>query len=225
MNLKGEIERFKFTVRSQRDWREIRRIAFDQGWRAMRDRFYDEAYNNKDWDAIRKKYRPVAAECLGAAEFSELMNMMLGELNASHMGHGGGSDPLPILTLKMNGRRRPIILASFDLQREGPGLHVESVIPGSPCSRSRSLVKAGESVLKIDGVDVGPDVDIEKLLTMEELTDVELVVRSAAGEERMSRSGPHHRSEDCCMRNGLKIRGRKSRSFLTASSVICTSKE
>ena len=28
-------------------------------------------------------------------EFSELMNMMLGELNASHMGHGGGAEPIP----------------------------------------------------------------------------------------------------------------------------------
>ena len=66
--------------------------AFDQGWRAMRDRFYDENMNNRDWEAIRSKYRPVAAQCIGADHFSELMNMMLGELNASHMGHRGGSD-------------------------------------------------------------------------------------------------------------------------------------
>lgn len=185
MSVKGKTETFAFEVRSERDWREVRMITFDQGWRGMRDRFYDEAYNNKDWYAIRKKYRPMAAECLGAAEFSDLMNMMLGELNASHMGHRGGSDPLP--DFDPQSEWSPITYhlgLRFEHGAEGPGLKVESVIPGSPCSRSRSLVEAGEILLQIDGTAVGPDVDVEKLLTMDEPRDVELRVRSAAGEER-----------------------------------------
>ncbi len=185
MNLTGKTETFGFDVRTERDWREVRMIVFDQGWRAMRDRFYDEAYNNKDWYAMRAKYRPMAAECIGAAEFSELMNMMLGELNASHMGHRGGSDPLP--NFQAQNEWSPITYhlgLRFELDGKGPGLVVESVIPGSPCDRARSLVKAGETVLRIDGTPVAPDVDIEKLLTMEQLKDVTLQVRSAAGEER-----------------------------------------
>jgi tricorn protease len=185
MNLTGKTETFDFDVRTQRDWREVRKIVFDQGWRAMRDRFYDEAYNNKDWYAMRAKYRPMAAECLGAAEFSELMNMMLGELNASHMGHRGGSDPLP--DFDAQNEWSPITYQlglRFELGGKGPGQVVESVIPGSPCNRSRSLVKIGETLLQISGTDVGPGVDIEKLLTMEQVEDVTLRVRSAAGEER-----------------------------------------
>ena len=185
MNLSGKTETFGFEVRSKRDWREVRKIVFDQGWRAMRDRFYDEAYNNKDWYAMRNKYRPMAAECLGAAEFSELMNMMLGELNASHMGHRGGSDPLP--DFDAQNEWSPITYhlgLRFELNGEGPGLVVQSVIPGSPCYRSRSEVKAGETLLKIDGQAVGPETDIEKMLTMEKVRDVKLRVRSAAGEER-----------------------------------------
>ncbi len=185
MDLAGKTETFEFSVRSERDWRETRKIVFDQGWRAMRDRFYDEAYNNKDWYAMQAKYRPMAAECLGSAEFSELMNMMLGELNASHMGHRGGSDPLP--NFDAQNEWSPITYhlgLRFELGGEGPGLVVESVIPGSPCDRARSFVKVGETLLKIANTPVGPDVDIEKLLTMQELEDVTLRVRSAAGEER-----------------------------------------
>lgn len=185
MNLTGKTETFDFAVRSERDWREVRKIVFDQGWRAMRDRFYDKAYNNKDWYAMRAKYRPMAAECLGAAEFSELMNMMLGELNASHMGHRGGSDPLPSFDAQNEWSPTTYHLGlRFEIGGKGPGLVVESVIPGSPCHRARSLVKAGETVLKIADTPVGPEVDIEKLLTMEELEDITLRVRSAAGEER-----------------------------------------
>ncbi len=185
MNLMGKTTPFGFEVRSKRDWREVRMIVFDQGWRAMRDRFYDEAYNNKDWYAMRAKYRPIAAECLGAAEFSELMNMMLGELNASHMGHRGGSDPLPAFNAQNDWSPTTYHLGlRFAHGHKGPGLVVESVIPGGPCARSRSLVKVGETVLQIDGTAVGPEVDVEKLLTLEKARDVKLRVRSAAGEER-----------------------------------------
>jgi tricorn protease len=183
MSTKGKTETFEFSIRSERDWREIRKIVFDQGWRAMRDDFYDEAYNNKDWYAMRAKYRPMAAECIGSAEFSELMNMMLGELNGSHMGHRGGSDPLPDFDAQNEWSATTYHLGlRYDMNHEGPGMLVESVIPGSPCSRSRSLVSAGETVLQIDGADVGPEVDIEKLLTMDQVRDIKLRVKGAVGE-------------------------------------------
>lgn len=185
MDARGKTTTYGFSVRTKRDWREIRMIAFDQAWRNMRDRFYDKAYNNKDWYAIREKYRPVASQCIGASEFSELMNMMLGELNASHMGHRGGSDPLPSFTAQNQWSATTYHLGlRFSLQVEGPGLVVESVIPGSPCSQDRSLVSAGETILEIDGTKVGPMVDVEKLLTLEELRAVKLKVRSKAGKER-----------------------------------------
>ena len=187
MSASGKTETFGFSVRTERDWRELRRIAFDQGWRAMRDRYYDEAYNNKDWYVIRDKYRPTAAECLGSAEFSELMNMMLGELNASHMGHRGGRDPLPDFDAQNDWSATTYHLGlRYDINHKGPGLLVESVIPRSPCDRARSLVKAGETLLKIDGVDVGPDVDIEKLLTMDTVRDVELTVKGTGGEREVT---------------------------------------
>ncbi|MEM9941023.1 MAG: S41 family peptidase [Planctomycetota bacterium] len=185
MTTSGKTETFGFEIRSSRDWREVRKIVFDQGWRAMRDRFYDEAYNNKDWYAMRAKYRPMAAECLGASEFSELMNMMLGELNASHMGHRGGSDPLPNFSAQNDWSPTTYHLGlRYEIGGNGPGLVIESVIPGSPCDRSRSQVKPGETLLKIDGTDVGPDVDLDKILTMEKVRDLTLKVKSKSGEER-----------------------------------------
>ncbi len=184
MDAKGKIERFDFEVRTELDWRRLRQIAFDQGWRAMRDRFYDEAYNNRDWYEIRAKYRPIAAQCLGAREFSDLMNLMLGELNASHMGHRGGRDPLP--RMDPGETWTPSTYhTGLRLRSEGAsGLLVESVIPGSPCSQERSHVKAGETLVSIDGTAVGPGVDIDALMTMDSVRDVLLIVRSAAGEER-----------------------------------------
>ena len=185
MNARGETENFGFSVRHVRDWRALRQIAFDEGWRAMRDRFYDENMNHRNWDAIRDKYRPVAAQCLGATEFSELMNMMLGELNASHMGHRGGADPLPSASNQNAWTPTTYHLGlRFEPVDERPGRVVKSVIPGGPCSQERSLVNAGEILLAIDGVALDASSDLDRLLTMDQERDVVLRVGDREGNER-----------------------------------------
>ncbi|MFT5290972.1 MAG: tricorn protease [Planctomycetota bacterium] len=185
MDEKGKLSSFDFSVRRTRDWSRVRQVAFDQAWRAMRDGFYDPNTNNRDWEEIRAKYRPVAAQVIGAAEFSEMMNMMLGELNASHMGHRGGAGPLPKPSTDDSWSPRTFELGlRFALGGTGPGLVVSSVIPGSPCDEDRALVEVGETLLAIDGVSLDPSVDIERLLTMEQVRDVELVVANPDGESR-----------------------------------------
>lgn len=185
MSEKGKLERFDFRVRLERNWPELRQIAFDQAWRAMRDRFYDPSMNHRDWKRIRERYRPVAAQCLGASQFSHLMNMMLGELNASHMGHSGARDGAP--SMERSGRWEPRthhLGLRFDAGADGPGLLVESVIPKSPAARERSRILAGERILSVDGHAVASQTDLDRRLTLPELRDVKLGVQNAAGEER-----------------------------------------
>jgi tricorn protease len=113
------------------------------------------------------------------------MNMMLGELNASHMGHRGGSEPLPDPDDQNAWTPTTYHLGlRFESGTEGPGLVVESVIPGSPCHEARARVDAGEVLLAIDGQKVGPDVDLDALLTLDQLRDLELTVADGEGNER-----------------------------------------
>lgn len=185
MDPRGSVKTFSFEVRTVRDWGAVRQLAFDQAWRAMRDRFYDENLNDRDWPAVRAKYRPVVAQCLAREEFSEVVNMMLGELNASHLGHRGGTDPLPVF--RPGGRWTPTTYhlgLRFAAGHPGPGLKVESVIPRSPCARSKSLVHPGEIVIAMDGQGVGPETDVDRLLTLEREREVELTVLDRASNER-----------------------------------------
>jgi tricorn protease len=62
------------------------RAAFELAWRTMRDRFYDERLGNRNWDAIRRKYSEMAAESPDENSLATVVNMMLGELNGSHLG-------------------------------------------------------------------------------------------------------------------------------------------
>ncbi len=61
----------------------------------MKYRFYDPEMHRKDWDAMRVKHKPLVQFVGGRQELMNLINEMIGELNASHTGasaEGGRED-------------------------------------------------------------------------------------------------------------------------------------
>jgi len=78
--------RINFNVRVQvnrpAEWAEM----FDDGWRTMKYRFYDPKMHGMDWDAMRAKYRPLVDFVGDRQELLNIINEMIGELNASHTG-------------------------------------------------------------------------------------------------------------------------------------------
>ena len=69
--------------------------AFDEAWRLIRDGFYDPQFHGCDWGQVRQTFRPMVEVVQTQAEFRELLNLMVGELNASHLGAGGRTDNAP----------------------------------------------------------------------------------------------------------------------------------
>jgi tricorn protease len=76
----------KVRIEKPTEWAEI----FDDAWRTMKYRFYDSKMHGKDWDAMRAKYQPLVADVGDRQELLNLINEMIGELNASHTGAAGG---------------------------------------------------------------------------------------------------------------------------------------
>ena len=78
--------RVNFTARvridRQTEWAEM----FDDAWRTMKYRFYDAAMHGKDWDGMRAKYQPLVEFVGDRQELLNIVNEMIGELNASHTG-------------------------------------------------------------------------------------------------------------------------------------------
>src|SRR5205814_4115465 len=75
---------FNVKVRVDRpaEWAEM----FDDAWRTMKYRFYDPKMHGFDWDAARAKYRPLVDYVGDRQELLNIINEMIGELNASHTG-------------------------------------------------------------------------------------------------------------------------------------------
>jgi len=64
------------------EWVEM----FGDAWRTMKYRFYDPQMHGMNWDAARTKYRPLVEFVGDRQELLNIINEMIGELNASHTG-------------------------------------------------------------------------------------------------------------------------------------------
>ncbi len=78
----------KVKIDKPAEWKEM----FDDAWRTMKYRFYDPQMHGHNWDAARAKYQPLVTHVGDRQELLNLINEMIGELNASHTGAapGGG---------------------------------------------------------------------------------------------------------------------------------------
>lgn len=175
-------ESYSFNVRNSYDRREKFRCAFVLAWRTMRDSFYDGALNHRNWDEVRRKYEEMAAESVDERMLATVVNLMLGELNGSHLGFS---------TMMQRGDREPSwrettlhLGVRFDSTYQGPGLKIRDVIVGGPAELERSRLYAGEIIQAINDVEVDPAMDLTMVLNGTADVPVKLRVANAAGEVR-----------------------------------------
>ena len=135
---------FNVRVRVERpaEWAEM----FDDGWRTMKYRFYDPKMHGMDWDAMRAKYRPLVEFVGDRQELLNIINEMIGELNASHTGAappprgpGGGG----VATSHLGVELEPDSAAGR--------YRVTHVYEDGPADKDWVRVKVGDYLLAIEG--------------------------------------------------------------------------
>ncbi len=177
--------RIKMRVRSEDLYGEM----FDQTWRYLSEHFYDSHFHGSDWNAIRTKYRPLIKYARGDGTFAShiamkedlysLLYLMMGELNASHLGVLGFTSSPDEETADLG--------LIFDESYRGRGLKIAEVLKRGPADRRGLNVKAGELILNIDGVEVTETTDLSQLLNGKSGERVTLQVASkpdASAKER-----------------------------------------
>lgn len=77
-------------ITTEHDFQRNLRMEFDQMfeelWANIRENFYHETLHGTDWREVRERYRGYLPHLNSRDDFSRMMNMMLGELNSSHLG-------------------------------------------------------------------------------------------------------------------------------------------
>ncbi len=141
----------------------------------MRDNFYDDKFHGVDWDAVKTTYEPLIVASRTMDEVRRLMNMMVGELNASHLGVGAGGPPaFTATTVGKLGLR-------FDRNEfETNGrLKITEVITLSPAAVVKTI-NVGDYLISIDGAKVASGVNIDELLEGKVGRRVELEISASA---------------------------------------------
>ena len=161
----GNVTSYGFSALQEIDRAAKHKAAFDLAWRTMRDSFYDERLGNRNWDEIRRKYADAAATPDRDA-LATVIQLMLGELNGSHLGFSPrnssipqaepGSEPETPRSASGWRTETAHLGVRFDPNHKGPGLKIRDILPGGPAEKTTAALKPGELILRIDDRPVDP---------------------------------------------------------------------
>jgi tricorn protease len=126
------------------DRKALRLQVFNEGWRIMKNRFYDGEMHGADWPAAKKMYEPLLDYLVDEEELHTVMMMMIGQLNASHTGVSGGPAAAAQRTLQT---RHP----GFDVVADASGFYrVGHIYKDGPADRDYLKIKEGTYILSVD---------------------------------------------------------------------------
>ncbi len=176
---RGRLVTYGFSIPFARNRETYQRIGFRMAWRTMRDTFYDPALNGRDWKKVRLKYELAAAQAPTKTAYGQIMAMLLGELNGSHLGFTTAPWPGEWRFSSAWKNLTPHLGVTLDAARK-----VTSVLPNGPADRPQSRLFIGEQITKIDGQNLRIDTPLTSLLNGRMDRDIILTISPEEGEER-----------------------------------------
>jgi Tol biopolymer transport system component/C-terminal processing protease CtpA/Prc len=134
--------------------------VFHEAWTFLNENFYDVEFHGASWKSVRAQFEPQIEGARTPDEERRLISLMLGELNASHLGISAGPPGSTGNPVPSTGR----IGVRFDrLEFEQHGrLRVSEVISLSPAEVAG--IKAGQYIFGVDGESLAPTTNIDRLL-------------------------------------------------------------
>ncbi len=156
---------------------------FDDAWRCMKYRFYDPKLHGTDWDAMRAKYKPLVAFVADRHELMNVINEMIGELNASHTGALAGRDR----SAAAAGAGRPVVThhLGLDLKADlAAGRYkITHIYEDGPADKDWLKIEKGNYLIAIDGKPVKAGDDYDDFLGRRLNSKVELMLNDKPAPE------------------------------------------
>jgi tricorn protease len=145
-----KLERLEMRVDPRVEWQQM----YLDGWRILRDWFWDPGHHGQDWVAIRDRYSPLVEHVAHRADLDYIFGEIAGELNAGHI-YVNSSPDMPKV------ERRPGGLLGARIERHESGyFRITHIYPGenwhdyyrSPLTEAGVTARAGDFILAVDGV-------------------------------------------------------------------------
>jgi tricorn protease len=148
--------RISFTAKMRIHRNELFSQMFEECMRKLEYRFYDAKLHGANWAEVRDKFRPLVRHVACHEDFYHLVNLLLGELNASHLGVGGRARSLEEDTAQLG------IL--WDWSYRGPGYKIGEILAGSPADQPGVDLKQGQYLMAIDGLELTAKTNLSQVL-------------------------------------------------------------
>lgn len=173
---KNKLKQLPFTAKMEINHKKQRKQIFEEAWRQLNVNFYDSDFHGQNWEQLHDHYKPWAVNASTDRDFEDVMNMLLGELNSSHMGFSG-TDRAETQHIRTG-------LIGAEITDVDNGVRVERVIPNSPADREVSTLHQGDIINGVDGKPVAREDNFYSLLSGKVGTPTLLMVTNSNGKER-----------------------------------------
>ena len=169
-------ESLPYSARLKIDYTSEKEQVFEEAWRAIRDDFYDPKMHGYDWNALHDKYRKRAVSASTSTDFRDMFNLMLGELNSSHMGFNPAD--------RTETQRETTGLLGAELVPAAEGMKVVRVINDAPAGKTGSRLNQGDIITSVNGEAFKKDENFYSYLTGTVNQKVLLEVKGSNGISR-----------------------------------------
>lgn len=155
------------------DHKKEREQIFEEAWRNLNVGFYDPDFHGQNFNLLKKKYKPWAMQASTTQDFREIANLMLGQLNASHMGLFGGN---PEKT-----QRERTGLLGMEVQPVKEGVKVTRIVKNTPADKTNSKINKGDIITAVNGESITAGTNFYSLFTNTTNERVMLTVKGKGG--------------------------------------------
>ena len=172
-----DLQQMNLKIHPHTEWQQM----YVDGWRTLRDWFYDENHHGQDWDAIRMRYQPMAAAVAHRLDLDYVFSEIAGELNAGHIYVQSGDHP--------KADRKKHGLLGIDISVDPTGfIKIEKIFEGenwhekfrSPLDEPGVKAKVGDYIVSVNGKMTNSSVNFYELLENTQGQQVELELSTSA---------------------------------------------
>ncbi len=138
------------------DFNAEKSAVFQTAWSYLRDNFFDEKMHGTDWNTLHDEFGARVDAARTPDEMRRLMNLMIGELNASHLGIGGPAAQQPFtgrLGLRFD-------RGVYELTGK---LEISEIIPLSPAALGGNM-SVGDVLTAVDSKPITVSSNLDEML-------------------------------------------------------------
>lgn len=169
-------ENLPFVSKMKIDYNGERTQVFEEAWRTIRDGYYDPKFHGHDWVKLHDKYKERSINASTSNDFRDMFNLLLGELNSSHMGL--------TVTDRADTQKETTGLFGAEILPTNGGVKINHIVPETPADKDISKLNEGDVIIAVNGETINDNENFYSLLNGLVNEKVLLSVKSVDGKTR-----------------------------------------